>query len=227
LDLQCWEVELGEDTDREFLLAGIRDGFHIVSDFDFKPVECENYQSALAVDAKAAVEAQICEELVEGRYEIVREKPTIISALGAIRKSNGKIRLIHDASRPVGMALNDYAQMEYALKFQSLKDAEALLMPNAYMAKIDLKSAYRSVAIHPDDYVAAGLKWQFSGDDQAQYMVDKRLPFGSRFSPGVFHRLTQAVRRVMCGYGFPNMFILMIFSLSKILRIGVWKHKIV
>jgi hypothetical protein len=34
--------------------------------------------------------------------------PTIVSSLGAVPKSNGDIRLIHDASQPVGNSLNSY-----------------------------------------------------------------------------------------------------------------------
>ena len=31
---------------------------------------------------------------------------------------------------------------------------------------------------------------------------DSKLPFGARLSPGIFHRLTQAVRRIMARRGF-------------------------
>ena len=88
-----------------------------------------------------------------------------MSALGAIKKSGGGIRLIHDASWPLGHALNDYAQMEYKLSFQSLKYAEKLIKPSVFMTKIYLKSVYRSVGIHPDDYSVTGLKWMFKGDN--------------------------------------------------------------
>lgn len=38
-------------------------------------------------------------------------KPTIVSALGAIPKSNSKVRLIHDDSRPLHMSINDYVHI--------------------------------------------------------------------------------------------------------------------
>ena len=34
------------------------------------------------------------------------------------------------------------------------------------------------------------------------FLVDSRLPFGARKSPEIFHRLTQAVRRIMAKRGF-------------------------
>ena len=158
LKYNVWEMELRDDEDREFLLDGIKHGFHIVNEQGFKQVECENYNSTLNCVTQAAMEKQIKTELSEGRYEIVEHKPVIVSALGAVEKPSGGIRLIHDASRPAGVALNDYAQLEYKLKFQLVSDAENLLAPNVFMTKVDLKSAYRSVAIHPDDYCVTGLK---------------------------------------------------------------------
>ena len=118
-------------------VLGICNGFQLVSNFSFRSVEVENYKSALDPLNKDMVEEQIKTELLEGRYQIVSEKPAIVSALGAIRKSNGKIRLIHDASRPSGGALNEYAEELDSLSFQSVADATDLLSHNAYMSKID------------------------------------------------------------------------------------------
>ena len=72
------------------------------------------------------------------------------------------------------------------------------------MAKIDLEAAYRSVGIHPDDYESTGIKWRFEGDSNASYMYDTRLPFGAKRAPGIFHRITQAVRRMMARRGYPD-----------------------
>ena len=85
------------------------------------------------------MEALIRTELVEGRDSKVDVPPDIISALGAVSKSDGGLRLIHDGSRPCGPALNEYATLE-SQRFQSFDDAIALVMPGAF--KVDLKSAY-------------------------------------------------------------------------------------
>ena len=73
------------------------------------------------------------------------------------------------------------------------------------MAKIDLRHAYRSVPIHPCNYKATGCKWQFSGSDSFTYFYDAYLPFGARAAPIIFHRLTQAVRRMMAKLGFHDV----------------------
>ena len=46
------------------------------------------------------------------------KKPTIVSAIAAIPKDNG-IRLIHDGSRPRGMAMNDYSVPD-SVRFRSV-----------------------------------------------------------------------------------------------------------
>ena len=47
-----------------------------------------------------------------------------------------------------------------------------------------------------------GLKWDLDGSGTPQYMVDTRLCFGGRKCPGIFNRLTQAVRRFICKRGY-------------------------
>ena len=123
------------------------------------PVECENYKSTLIY--RRQVEKQIMTEVQEGRYVVSVLKPPIVSALGAVPKSDGGIRVIMDCSRPIGGGLNDYAHEDVKVRFQSLKDATSLLTRGAFMAKVDLKSAYRSVSLHPSQYKFTGLKWKF------------------------------------------------------------------
>jgi hypothetical protein len=159
----------------------------------------QNYKSATCVENKTLVERQIQEEISEGRYKIVNNRPQIISALGAICRPGAttEIRLIHDASMPKGKALNDYSPETEKQKYQTIKDAVELLSPNAYLAKVDLTKAYRSVKISECSKKATGLSWFFEGDDKETYIVDEALPFGCRLGPHIFTRLTQAVRRMM------------------------------
>lgn len=69
------------------------------------------------------------------------------------------------------------------------------------MATIDLKSAYRSVMIHPSNRKFFCLKWYVDGRER--YLVDNFICFGSKVAPGCFSRLTDAVVRMMRreGYG--------------------------
>ena len=183
--------------DQVFLSDGIQNGFKLAPpSSQFSPAHQDNYKSATNANAKSAVEQTILSEMAIGNYVISDGKPTIVSALGAIPKpDSSEVRLIHDCSRPPGRGLNDYIQSQ-SFKFQTLDDVK-LLRPNYFMAKSDLRHAYRSVPIHLSNFAATGLKWQFAGDNHFTYFYDTRLPFGAKSSPEIFHRLTQSVRRMM------------------------------
>ncbi|MEW8545791.1 MAG: reverse transcriptase domain-containing protein, partial [Candidatus Thiodiazotropha sp.] len=168
-------------------------------------VETENYRSAVAEDKRAHVEKQILTELENGRYRIVNRKSNIISALGAIpKKDSGNVRLIHDASRPAGQALNNFATTHH-FKYQFVQDAVHLVTHGCYFAKLDLANAYRCVKIHPSNYKATGLKWRFKGDSHDTYLIDERLPFGASKSPQIFNRITQSVRAIMDRKGYKTI----------------------
>ena len=189
-----------DDPKREYLLSGILEGFKIIDrPTDPVHINMDNYKSATAPENCEKVELQIKDEILNNQYVILNEpsKINIVSALGAIPKKNSdKIRLIHDCSRPIGKALNDYAEHN-PFKYQSLQNAIDLIGKDYYLGKIDLSNAYRVVKVHPSNWQATGLKWTFKGDSNPTYMVDTRLPFGARRSPEVFNELTQAVRRII------------------------------
>ena len=68
-------------------MTGPKDSFHIVSrDSDLRPAEVTNYKSATGDDVRDKVDQAIREEINRGNYTTTTEKPTIVSALGAIPK---------------------------------------------------------------------------------------------------------------------------------------------
>lgn len=136
-----------------------------------------------------------------GHYEIVPDPPCIISPMGVIPKPDGGRghRLIHDCSRPSGLAVNDDCSAEWKQKFSTVDEAAALVTKGCLMAKIDLKNAYRSVKLSKHSLSVTGLQWQFG--KQTVYLRDTRLCFGSKLGPGIFHRLSQAVRRMLKRHG--------------------------
>jgi hypothetical protein len=198
---------LEHDEDKDFLLHGLAHGFDIIDpekEGEVISVERDNYSSATSKEYRDKVEARLLAELEEGNYRIVKNKPKIISALGAIPKPDGDVRLIHDCSQPAGSSLNDYSTID-SVKYQSVNDALNMIGPGWYQCKIDLRWAYRVCGINPEHYTFTGLKWHFIGDKSHTYLVDTRLSFGARKSPHIYHRLTQAVKRMMARRGFKNI----------------------
>lgn len=198
--LEAWKEELVTDKDSKFIIDGVKNGFRITDvGSEFQPACQVNHASTR--HHQKQVEAELVTQIKQGNYVVASRKPTVISALGAIPKTDGSVRLIHDGSRPVGGAMNDYSTPD-SVKFQSLQDACTLAKPGYYMAKIDLQAAYRSVPIHPENYAATGLQWTFQNAKEPVYLFDTRLPFGSNKGPAIFHRLSQAIRRCMVRQGF-------------------------
>ena len=110
--MPAWQRELQGDYDCEFLLNGIEHGFDIITPGVVpEQVEVKNHNSAVQPDIRPYVEHQIKTELEQGNYVLSHKKTNIISALGAIQKPDGGIRLIHDCSMPQGQAVNDYAEL--------------------------------------------------------------------------------------------------------------------
>lgn len=164
----------------------------------------QNHKSAVQPEVKGFIDNIILEELREGNYEIKDTKPIIVSAIGAVPKSDTEWRLIHDFSLPENASVNNYAPEFNHYSYESVDSAVRLMKHNYYAAKIDLRHAFRSVPISEDSQRATGLCWTFTGG-KTVYMIDKRLPFGSSASPTIFHRLSQSIKRMMARRGHTGL----------------------
>ncbi|KAL9976854.1 hypothetical protein ACROYT_G014191 [Oculina patagonica] len=198
------QVFLGTQQPAQGKKGGLTEGFRIVSrDSELRPADVANYKSATGQEVRDKVEEVIREEMQHGNYIVTTAKPTKVSALGAIPKPDSdNIRLIHDCSRPQHSNVNSYSDTKQHYSYVTVDKAVSLIKSNAYLAKINLKSAYRHVPIHPSNYTATGLAWHFRGDSTLTYLYDCKLPFGAAKSPEIFHRLTQAITRMMERRGF-------------------------
>ena len=217
----AWVKELKNDPDEKFLLNGVKYGFDIIDrDIQIKPIKSKNHPSAQpGSQLYEKATTQILKETENGNYVICDTTPEIISPMAAIPKPNRDVRLIHDCSRPSGKSVNDYCSSEWKQKFSRVDDAASLMTEGCFFAKVDLKSAYRSVNISESSQKATGLKWNYYGTEV--YLRDTRLCFGAKLSPGIFHRLTQVVKRMMGRRGYD----LLIVYLDDFLIIADSKEK--
>ncbi len=152
MPIDAWEKVLYGDPDKRFISDGIRNGFHIVTDDrDIESVEISNHKVCDNAEIRNKIEHQLISEICDGKYVITSKKPSIVSPLFAIPKDNGTVRIIQNCSAPLGDSVNDRASTEFKVKYQTVQDAVKLLQNGYYMCKIDLKSAYRSVFLNPDD----------------------------------------------------------------------------
>ena len=72
-------------------------------------------------------------------------------------------RLILDLSFPVGHNVNDgINKEEFTVTYSRVSDAIALIIKvgrGALMGKVDIKSAYRIIPVHPSDRHLLGMFW--------------------------------------------------------------------
>jgi hypothetical protein len=182
-----------------YVLDGIKNGFNIVDSLEL-PVEINrrNYRSVLL--NKSQAECRLVEEIDAGNYVLSHTKPLVVSALGAVPKDVGDIRIIHDLSRPEG-GVNRLA-WETSVAFTSVDEATKLISQSSFLAKIDLKSAYRSIPISESCFQLTGLHWKFGPDQKITYFFDSRLPFGASKSCVVFQTITDSICQMMKKKGY-------------------------
>ena len=79
------------------------------------------------------------------------------------KKHSPEWRTIYHLSYPEGDSINDYIPKDpYSLQYVRVDDAIRILQSlgqGSYMAKTDLKSAFRLIPIHPEDWNLLGIYW--------------------------------------------------------------------
>ena len=76
------------------------------------------------------------------------------------------------------------------VRYASIEDAIFVIKQTGagcFMAKTDIKSAFRIIPIHPSDYSLLGMKWQ------DMYYFDRCLPMGCSSSCAIFEAFSTAL----------------------------------
>lgn len=107
------------------------------------------------------------------------------SPIGLIPKQQpGEWRLITHLSFPKGSSINDGIPDDMcSVKYLSFDRAVEIVQQEgrgAFLAKCDLKSAFRLLPIYPGDFDLLGFKFQ------GKYFIDKCLPMGASISCSLF-----------------------------------------
>lgn len=168
----------------------ISEGFKLIEEADvwaMEPVEIPNYKSVLD-HRYDVVDNIIMNDIKNGWVIPWPRKPHIVTARGAVPKPHqiNEWRIITDLSKPRGNSVNNLRKPP---KFtMSTFDCAVRLTKKGYwVAKVDLKSAYRHVAIHPENWELYGFEWN------GEYWIDRQLCFGLNFAPWVFTQFTDAL----------------------------------
>ena len=115
-----------------------------------------------------------------------------LSPLGVVpKKDSGKYRIIHHLSYPEGDSINDFiSQDNTRVNYASVEDAIKLVKQAgrcAYMAKTDIKSAFRLIPIHKADHPLFCFQWQ------EVFYYDVCLQMGCSASCKIFETFSTAL----------------------------------
>ena len=99
--------------------------------------------------------------------------------------------MIHHLSYPRGESVNDGISHEHSsVQYANVDKAIKLITQTgvgSYLAKTDIKSAFRILPVNPQDYHLLGIKWN------GQYYFDKCIPMGCSSSCKTFETFSTAI----------------------------------
>ena len=198
---RLWDC-LNGYPNRDYVVSGFKHGFHIgIPSVNSVPVNnIENYKNSKKSLNRAVVIDKMNIELKAGRILGPYTEPPLQSAtyspLYVIPKSEpGKFRLIHDLSKPKGTSVNDNIPDSLkSVQYCSVMDVAKFLQEQKvkgdgqyYMAKIDLKDAYRVCPINKEHWQYLGMKYE------DKLFIDTCLPMGLGTSCAIFSAISDSL----------------------------------
>ncbi len=218
LDLAKFERAIGAHPDvktRDFILSTIRDGADIGMVTDrggSKGWACKN-SGSLNQEYGRLIREEVQKDVTAGsKLGPFRNPPFSdfrCSPVAAVPKGPSEIRLIHNLSAPKGRSINDGIPDEFAAtdydRFDSAVDMVRKVGRGAWMAKVDLKAAFKHILVRPDQWHLLGLHLD-SPEGEREFFFDTTLPFGLRSSPKLFNEFTKIIRWLARQIGIDNIY---------------------
>ena len=197
LRLGAWQQALSLYPNQQlakFFLDGISEGFRIGYNYRTNGnLKSANKNLEGARQHPEVVDTYLSKEValnrVAGPYNKSRIPNIQISRFGVIPKGHQQDswRLIVDLSHPKSSSVNDGIPRDLCgLSYITIDNAiEKILQlgTNTLLAKIDIKSAFRLLPVHPADRHLLGMRWR------NLVYLDTCLPFGLRSAPKLFNVL--------------------------------------
>ncbi|XP_057206534.1 uncharacterized protein LOC130564470 [Triplophysa rosa] len=195
----------------DYLLNGFSLGFNpgIINPLSHSLI-CPNLQSALAEPETVdlLIKKEIDDKFMIGPFSAPPFPVFRVSPIGvATRKFSGKKRLIFDLSSPHGSpfpSINSLIPLEeFALHYHDIEQAITLIKlagRGAWLAKVDITSAFKIMPIHPKFWHLFCIRWR------EKFYFSVRLTFGCRSSPKIFDMLSEAICWILSNnYAIPYL----------------------
>ena len=157
---------------------------------------CTSNNLLSAMQNPTAVDAKISKELDAQRLAGPFSSPPFpvfrISPLGLVpEKIEEEFRLIHHLSFPKGSSLKDGISSDHTrVSYATVEDAIRRIRSvgsTCFLAKTDIKNAFRIIPIRPQDYNLLGMCWR------GLYYYDRCMPMGCSSSCKTFETFSTAI----------------------------------
>lgn len=183
--------------DQPFLIRGFQSGFSLHYQGPRRPRDSNNLKSIVLNPqlAQQKIQKEVLLQRVGGPFDSPPFHSLQVSPLGLVPKKDGDFRLIHHLSFPEYDSINDFIDPAVcSVHYASIDDAAAIISflgPGTYLAKSDIKSAFRLIPVAPSDFELLGFKFQ------NKYYYDKMLPFGASVSCATWERFASALHWIV------------------------------
>ena len=178
----------------EYFATGFTMGFPL--HYKGPQFSCHSKNLLSAMQNPTAVDAKLSKELGAHRLASPFSSPPFsvfrLSPLGLVpKKVEGEFRLIHHLSFPKGSSLNDGISPDHtSVSYATLEDAIRRIKTvglSCFLAKTDIKNAFRTTPIHPEDHNLLGICWR------GLYYYDRCMPMGCSSSCKTFETFSTAI----------------------------------
>ena len=186
-----------DSTKTAYLVRGFTDGFMLESE-GLQDPKLDAPNPPLPPHLKAQVQNKLDKEIQAGRIVGPFKVPPLhgfrVSPIKvAEKKDPGQYRFIHNLSYPydedsVNMSIpQDKVTVQYSTVDDAVSHIKAVGR-GAYLAKTDIKSAFRIIPVHPSQHHLLGMQWNDA------FFYDTTLPMGCSISCNIFEAFSTAIQ---------------------------------
>ena len=206
INLEVMRRLLEDYDNKDYILNGIEQGFHIGFEGPECATTCDNNKSVRdnLLETKFKIDHEVQLNRIEGPFKHIPFDNFKISPLALREKSNGKFRLLHNLSHPYDeSAVNtNIPESASTVHYETINSAIKIIQKYkiSYLAKSDIADAFRIIPIHPSCHHLLGFKFQ------EKFYYDKCLPQGCSSSCKIFEAFSDAIIWILKNkYGIKNV----------------------
>ena len=191
---------LNDYADAPYIIAGFTKGFKLGFNGVQSSLVSKNNQSILQFhnQAKEKIDSELRDGKINGPYDFIPLKNFKQNPISIIQKKDpSKFRLLVNLSYPYDHRSVNFniPQSESKVSYSTILDAIKIIRPmdKSFLAKADIKDAFRLIPVHSSDYNLLGFKF----DDN--FFFDMTLPMGCSSSCKIFERFSDALLFILSG----------------------------